>query len=80
MGLVLKAVPKERLEEELEKILSLLRDKSRDAFIHIKKAVKYGTTLPLKDGFEYSGLQALSYFSTSNKPREGINSFVENYL
>lgn len=76
MGLVLKAVPKERLEEELEKILSMLRNKSRDAFVHIKKAVKHGATLSLKEGFEYSALQTLSYFSTSDKPIEGINSFV----
>lgn len=77
IGLVYKAVPKDKLEEELEKILAQVRDRSRDAFIHIKKAVKYGTLLPLRDGFEYCGLQALTYFSTSDKPRQGVRAFVE---
>ncbi len=38
LGIVYKAVPGEKLEEELEKLLAQLRDKSRDALEFIKKA------------------------------------------
>jgi len=77
MGLVLRAVPRDKLEEEGEKLLAQLRDKSREAFAPIKRAVKRGVTMGLAEGFEYSGLQTLQYFNTSDNPRRGVQAFVE---
>lgn len=76
IGLVYKAVPREKLEEEVEKILSHLRDKSREAFAAIKWAAKQGITMSLRESFEYCTLQTMQYFSTSDKPKAGVAAFV----
>ena len=76
IGIVYKAVPKEQLEPELEKLLSQIRDRSRDALGYIKKAAKGSLTMPMKDAFDYALMTCNQYFMTSGDARRGIQAFL----
>ena len=49
-GLVLRAVPADRLDEELKVLLSALRDKSRPGLGRIKRTTLEGQDMPLRGG------------------------------
>jgi len=76
-GLALRSTPKENLDNELETILSLLRNKSRQSLSWIKSTTNKGKDLPLTAGLELEGSAFVQYFATSSHPKEGIQAFKE---
>lgn len=76
-GLVYKAVPASQLEEELERLLAEIRDKSREGLAHIKRAVLRGLELPLREAVALEGRTVLEYLATSDHPRQGLQAFAE---
>jgi enoyl-CoA hydratase len=76
-GLAYRAAPRERLEEELEALLSDLRGKSRQALAHIKRAALDGMGLPLATAVRLEVGLATSYLATSSDVREGLSAFLE---
>ena len=76
-GLVLRAVPADTLNEELEKLLASLRGKSRTGLGWTKSVTQRGKDLPLKDGVALEGSAFVQYFATSSHPWEGIKAFKE---
>ena len=76
-GLALRSTPKDNLDNELETILSLLRNKSSESLSWIKSTTNKGKDLPLTSGLELEGSAFVQYFATSDHPREGIQAFKE---
>ena len=76
-GLVLRAVPEEELDRELEEMLSLLRVKSRPGLGWIKSVTRRGLDLPLRDGVALENLAFVHYVTTSTHPKQGIQAFKE---
>ena len=76
-GLVLRAVPTDQLDDELEKLLSALRDKSRPGLGWIKRAALQGQNLSLRDGVAFEVQSFVQFVATSSHPREGIQAFKE---
>jgi enoyl-CoA hydratase/carnithine racemase len=76
-GLVLRAVPADALDEELDKLLASLRSKSRTGLGWIKSVTQRGRDLPLRDGVALEGSAFVQYFATSSHPWEGIKAFKE---
>lgn len=76
-GLVLRAVPAEKLDEELESILAMLRDKSRPGLGWIKRTAQRGLGMSLRDGVAFEVQSFTQFVATSPHPREGIRAFTE---
>ncbi len=76
-GLALRAVPTESLDEELERLVSQIRPKSRESLGWIKSTAQRGKDLPLRDGVALESLAFAHYLSTSPHPKEGIQAFKE---
>ena len=76
-GLVLRAVPVEQLDHELDQLLADITNKSRDALGWIKTAVRQGQSLPLRDGVAQEVMAFAHYVATSPHPTEGIQAFRE---
>jgi enoyl-CoA hydratase len=76
-GLVMRAVPVETLDQELEALLSPLRTKSRPGLGWIKSVAQRGQDLPLRDGVALESLAFAQYVFTSTHPSEGIQAFKE---
>ena len=76
-GLVLRAVPPEELDRELEEVLTLLRVKSRPGLGWIKSVTRRSLDLPLRDGVALENLAFVHYVTTSAHPKEGIQAFKE---
>ena len=76
-GLVLRAVPPEALDAELETLLSQLRLKSRAGLKRIKSVTQRGQSLPLREGIALESVNFIQYFATSPHPQEGIQAFKE---
>ena len=76
-GLVLRAVPVEMLDQELEELLSRLRTKSRPGLGWIKSVALRGRDLPLRDGVALESLAFAQHVATSSHPSEGIQAFKE---
>jgi len=76
-GLVLRAAPADRLEEELEKLVSSLRDKSRPGLGWIKRATHEGLNMALRDGVALEIRSFAQFVATSSHPKEGIQAFKE---
>ncbi len=76
-GLVLRAAPADKLDEELEKLLSALRDKSRPALGWIKRTALQGLNMALRDGIALEIRSFAQYVATSSHPREGVQAFKE---
>lgn len=74
-GLVLRAVPVDDLEGELEALLAGLRDKSRHALARIKKLTLEGGRTHLKEGIERETRSFVEHASTSPHPAVGIAAF-----
>ena len=76
-GLVMRAVPVETLDQELEALLYPLRTKSRPGLGWIKSVAQRGQDLPLRDGVALESLAFAQYVFTSSHPSEGIQAFKE---
>ena len=76
-GLALRAVPQDQLDEELEKLLALLRTKSRPGLGWIKSVTNQGRDLAVRDGVALETEAFGQYVSTSSHPADGIQAFVE---
>jgi len=75
-GLVLRAVPLEKLDQELEELLSPLRTKSRPGLGWIKSVAMRGRDLSLRDGVALESLAFAQYVATSTHPSEGIQALT----
>ncbi len=74
-GLVLRAVPVDALEGELEGLLAGLRDKSRHALARIKKLALEGDRTGLKEGIARETSYFVEHAATSPHPAMGIAAF-----
>lgn len=76
-GVVLRSVPETELDEEIDKLTSVLAAKSRTASSYLKRVVNRSTDVPLANALDDERASLLEYFSTSPHPREGISAFLE---
>ncbi len=77
-GLVLRAVPKEKLMDEVEELLAQLRDKSRPGLIANKRALKEAAKHPsFGPGTRVGASYTIHYMGSADEPREGIQAFLE---
>ena len=76
-GLVLRAVPVGKLDQELEELLASLRTKSRPGLGWIKSVTRRGQEQSLRDGVALEALAFAQYVATSSHPREGVQAFKE---
>jgi enoyl-CoA hydratase len=77
-GLVLKAVPGEKLMDEVEALLHQLRDKSRPGLIANKRALREAAKqTAFAPGVRVGVSYTIQYMSTAQEPREGIQAFLE---
>ncbi|PKB71829.1 MAG: hypothetical protein BZY87_03675 [SAR202 cluster bacterium Io17-Chloro-G6] len=76
-GLALRSAPADGLDEELEKLVSPLRTKSREGLSLIKAVTLRGMGLPIDDGVALEGHAFIQYMTTSPHPAEGIKAFIE---
>ena len=76
-GLVLRAVPAEALDQELEELLTPLRTKSRPGLGWVKSVTRRGSDLPLGDGIALERMAFVQYSTTHSHPKEGIQAFKE---
>ena len=74
-GLVLRAVPADKLDDELESLLSGLRDKSRPGLGWIKRAVMRGQNMTIRDGIAFEMQSFAQFVATSSHPKEGVQAF-----
>ena len=76
-GLVLRAVPNDALDQELEGLLASLRTKSRPGLGWIKSVTLRGQDLALRDGVAAESMAFVQFVATSSHPKEGIQAFKE---
>ena len=76
-GLVLRAVPVDDLDWELEELLAPIRTKSRPGLGWIKSVTHRGRELSLRDGVALESLAFTQYVATSTHPSQGIQAFKE---
>ena len=76
-GLVLRAVPSEELDQQLEELLVPLRTRSRPGLGWIKSVAHRGQDQSLRDGIALEGLAFVQYVATSSHPMEGVKAFKE---
>ena len=74
-GLALRAVPRAELAAETEALVARLADKPREALAAVKRCVRQGLELPLRDGVALEVRSYLEYLATSPVPRE---RFLDN--
>ena len=76
-GLVLRAVPADDLDRELEELVAPLRAKSRPGLGWIKSVTRRGDGLSLDDGISLETMAFVQYVATSDHPAQGIQAFKE---
>ena len=76
-GLVLRAVPADSLDQELEELVAPLRTKSRPGLGWVKSVTRRGSDLPLEDGVALERMAFVQYSTTHSHPKEGIQAFKE---
>jgi enoyl-CoA hydratase/carnithine racemase len=76
-GLVLRAVPAESLDQELEELVAPLRSKSRPGLGWVKSVTRRGNDLPLGEGIALESDSFVEYSTTNSHPKEGIQAFKE---
>lgn len=77
-GLVLRAVPKEKLMDEVEALLAQLRDKSRPGLIANKRALREAAKqASYGPGTRVGASYTIQYMGSAEEPREGIRAFLE---
>jgi enoyl-CoA hydratase len=76
-GLVLRAVPADDLDRELEELVAPMRTKSRPGLGWIKSVTRRGDGLSLDDGVSLETMAFVQYVATSDHPTQGIQAFKE---
>ncbi len=76
-GLVLRAVPADSLDQELEELVAPLRTKSRPGLGWVKSVTLRGSDLSLTDGIALESSSFVQYSTTHSHPKEGIQAFKE---
>ncbi len=76
-GLVLRAVPADSLDQELEDLVAPLRTKSRPGLGWVKSVTRRGSDLSLTDGIALESSSFVQYSTTHSHPKEGIQAFKE---
>jgi enoyl-CoA hydratase/carnithine racemase len=76
LGLVLRAVPADRLDGELVELLSRLRSRSRESLRYCKQAIERGEGLPMRRAVDEEMLAQLQYYLSSKDPAVGISAFL----
>ena len=76
-GLVLRAVPADDLDRELEELVAPIRTKSRPGLGWIKSVTRRGDGLSLDDGVSLETMAFVQYVATSDHPVQGIQAFKE---
>ena len=76
-GLVLRAVPADDLDRELEELVAPIRTKSRPGLGWIKSVTRRGDGLSLDDGVSLETMAFVQYVATSDHPSQGIQAFKE---
>ena len=74
---MLRAVPADQLDQQLEELLTPLRTKSRPGLGWIKSAARRSWDLSLRDGVALESLAFVQYVATSSHPRQGVQAFKE---
>ena len=76
-GLVLRAVPADHLDSQLEELLAPLRTKSRHGLGLIKSTARQSWDRSLQDGIAVESQAFVQYVTTSSHAREGMQAFKE---
>lgn len=76
LGLIYRAVPAERLEEEVAELAQRLATAPTAAIGLAKVAMNRGLTMSLREGMEYQGL-ALALSLMTDDFSEGVSAFVD---
>lgn len=79
-GIVLRAVPAKDLSDFVEQLVNQLRDKSRECLAGVKRAVRLGADMSLKDGVDLEIDLLIDYVRSSPHLREGIKAYREGRL
>jgi enoyl-CoA hydratase len=75
-GLVLKALPYDQLESEVNRLVSKIIEKSSTGLTLIKKVVNRGMGMELREAIDLEVRTFLDYFPTDD-PRKGLLAFQE---
>jgi enoyl-CoA hydratase/carnithine racemase len=77
-GLALKSVPDDKLADEVEALLSGLRDRPRAVLEVVKRTIHRGRGLPIAEGIEVEIEEFTHYMGELPYAREGLNASNEN--
>jgi enoyl-CoA hydratase/carnithine racemase len=77
IGLVLRAVPSARLQEEVDALTAELASKSKRGMGFTKRAVDRGAGLPMRQAMDEEGFALFEYFTSSPSPQVGLDAFAQ---
>lgn len=77
IGLVLRSVPGDSLEDEVAKLVGSLKEKSRTGLAFTKRAIVRGLEMPMRQGIDEEVFSLFEYFASSPDPANGIRAFIE---
>jgi len=76
-GIVLRAVPKDKLEAEVEALVNQLRNKSLPGLKVAKQVLRGTVALPEREALEFIAANTTRYMALAEEPKEGVKAFVE---
>jgi enoyl-CoA hydratase/carnithine racemase len=76
LGIVLRSVAPDQLEDAVSELADQLRSKSRQALRYTKRAALAGIDVPIETALNEERSALIEYFSSSDHPRRGINGFL----
>lgn len=76
-GLALRSFPADKIEENIERFVSQLRNKSKIGLGLMKRTVQRGMELPLREALDIERLTVQEYFSCYRDAVEGVAAFNE---
>jgi enoyl-CoA hydratase/carnithine racemase len=78
LGVVLRSVPRERLQATVEELVGHFRDKSRDCLAVAKAVITAGANLDIQAGIRLEMDQFFGYLATSPDAAEGFRAYREH--
>lgn len=75
-GIVLRSVPDDQLESEVEQLAREIASKSRTGLRYMKRAARAGLDLTLEGALRAEQAALIEYFSSSEDPRRGLQAFL----